>query len=239
MVAGNSTKRSRNGPYPVPPRSEWVEADMTQEALAEKAIGFNCLHYAAGWNEGTFNITWIRSKPFIDAQCLDGLRAEILFPSCWDGVRLDSTDHQDHLRYPSHLESGICPITHPVYLPILFYEVVWNTPEVRDFSGRFVLSNGDPSGYGYHGDFLAAWADGVLEAAAADPSCTDQNVLQPTSDGQIERCAASFTIQATEQAEACRLDLPPELKGERVDGILAALPGDVPMTGCQEDPTPH
>ena len=105
--------------------------------------------------------------------------------------------------------------------------------------GRFVMSNGDPSGYGYHGDFLAAWSDGVLEAAAADPSCTDQDILRPISDGQIERCAASFTIQDSEEAETCQLELPPELRQEQVDGVLVALPGGVAVTGFRNDPTPQ
>ncbi|EON65187.1 hypothetical protein W97_04424 [Coniosporium apollinis CBS 100218] len=32
--------------------------------------------------------------------------------------------------------------------------------------GQFVLSNGDPTGYGYHGDFINAWDIDFLQRAA-------------------------------------------------------------------------
>lgn len=235
MLAGNTTKRTWNGPLPVPPRSLWTDADMTQEALAEKAIGFNCLHYDLGWNEGALNVSWIRDKEFLDAFCYDGLRAEILFPSCWDGIHLDSKNHRDHVRYPRLLESGLCPDSHPVYLPILFYEVVWMTQQFRDLPGRYVFSNGDPTGFGYHADFMAAWEDEALDAVAVDPSCTDQNIIEPTTNGQIELCS-SLNVQSPEEAAQCRLMLPPELDHEVVYGELDGLPGNVPIVGFRHDP---
>ena len=32
--------------------------------------------------------------------CTGGLRAEVTFPSCWDGLNLDSADHKSHMAYP-------------------------------------------------------------------------------------------------------------------------------------------
>jgi hypothetical protein len=77
------------------------------------------------------------------------LTLRVVFPSCWDGVHLDSSDHLSHVTYGD--ERG-CPPTHPVGLPEL----------VLDVSYAFV---GDPSGMRLasgdivtaHADFLNAW----------------------------------------------------------------------------------
>lgn len=44
------------------------------------------------------------------------MRAQIVFPSCWDGVNLDSEDHKSHMSYPvgGAPDSGDCPSSHPV-----------------------------------------------------------------------------------------------------------------------------
>ena len=48
--------------------------------------------------------------------------------SCWDGERLDSPNHQDHVTYPvggpsSFATTGNCPSTHPIKIPQLMLEV--------------------------------------------------------------------------------------------------------------------
>lgn len=53
----------------------------------------------------------------------NGLRLEVMFPSCWDGKNVDSASHQSHIAYPAGGESGPCPDTHPVRIVTLFYEV--------------------------------------------------------------------------------------------------------------------
>lgn len=73
--------------------------------------------------------------------------------SCWDGVNVDSADHKSHVAYPSSgvfETTGTCPDTHPVRLPQLMYEVMWDTtlfndPELwpEDGSQPFVYSTGD------------------------------------------------------------------------------------------------
>ena len=96
-----------------------------------------------------------------------GLRAEVTFPSCWDGVNLDSADHKSHMAYPGpdgFWESGPCPETHPVRLPTLFFEAIFRTHEVGMEAGdQLVYSFNDWSGYGFHGDFMHGWKEGVIE----------------------------------------------------------------------------
>lgn len=55
--------------------------------------------------------------------------------SCWDGKNLDSPDHKSHVAYPesgSFESSGPCPASHPVKLPQVMYEVMWDTREFND-----------------------------------------------------------------------------------------------------------
>lgn len=49
-------------------------------------------------------------------------------PRCWDGKNLDSPNHQDHVAYSGNgaTGGGSCPSTHPVKLPQIMYELMWN-----------------------------------------------------------------------------------------------------------------
>jgi hypothetical protein len=73
------------------------------------------------------------------------------------------------VAYPSLVDNGVCPDTHPVRLVTLFYEVEWR---IQDFANQwynsthpFVLSSGDPTGYGLHGDFYNGWNVTILQEA--------------------------------------------------------------------------
>jgi len=55
--------------------------------------------------------------------------------SCWDGKNTDSPDHKSHVSYPasgSFESTGPCPSSHPVRLPQVMYEVMWDTPQFKD-----------------------------------------------------------------------------------------------------------
>lgn len=57
------------------------------------------------------------------------VRQTIIFPACWDGKNLDSPDHQSHVAYSGvgATGGGACPASHPVKLPQIMYELMWNT----------------------------------------------------------------------------------------------------------------
>jgi len=62
------------------------------------------------------------------APCLGGIRSVITFPTCWDGKNTDSPDHKSHIAYPASGtfdNGGPCPSTHPVKIPQVMYEVMW------------------------------------------------------------------------------------------------------------------
>ncbi|OBT70619.1 hypothetical protein VF21_10349 [Pseudogymnoascus sp. 05NY08] len=85
-------------------------------------------------------------------QSCDRMRAETFFPSCWDGVNLDSDNHSSHMAYPAigTYDGGVCPESHPKAIFSLFYEFFYDTSAYKDFN-KWVYEMGDPTGYGLHG----------------------------------------------------------------------------------------
>ena len=85
------------------------------------------------------------------------LQLQATFPNCWDGRRLDSADHKQHLKYSSR---GLCPASHPVAMPqiilIVLYPPVPLGSQVA--SGRF----------GAHADFMNGWDQAELERLVAE-----------------------------------------------------------------------
>ena|SRR3712207_4471477 len=56
----------------------------------------------------------------------DGLIARVDFPSCWDGMSLDTPDHRSHVVYP---DARGCPSHHPRAIPRLSVRIhtgVWD-----------------------------------------------------------------------------------------------------------------
>src|SRR4051812_23501771 len=105
MISGDTRQRNFTLPIPAPPMSSWTANDTTQLALAQKAIGFNCLNYHTS-PEGSLEYNYMRDKAFIDEKCLDGLRLELSFPSCWNGKDLNSENHKSHIQFPKLGQTG-------------------------------------------------------------------------------------------------------------------------------------
>lgn len=203
MISGDSARRSFSLPVPDPPKSSWTAVDKTQEALQQKAIGFTCLHYfGSEGNEGALSRHSLPDRSLIET-CVDGLRLELAFPSCWDGRNLDSPSHRTHVVFPDLVTEGECPAGYPYRIPALYYESIWDTFAWSGKSGNFVLANGDTTGNGYHGDFLAAWPNDVLQSAFAN--CTSMS-------GKVEDCGV-FDLQDPDMSSQCHLDLPEALVG--------------------------
>ncbi|KAJ7596656.1 hypothetical protein C8J56DRAFT_918004 [Mycena floridula] len=185
-------------------------------SLTAQAIGLDCLGGSG------------RQPGFPAMNCHDGLRGEIRFPSCWNGVDIDSPDHASHMAY-SDGESGPCPKTHPKRIVTLFYEMMWNVDawaglwsKAKNPKQPFVLSMGDSTGYGYHGDFMDGWDQQVLQSAIR--TCTDDS-------GVIELCKI-FDLQPDATCQKT-----PDVN-ELVTGTLDALPGCNPVTGAGPNATP-
>ena len=87
------------------------------------------------------------------------LKLQATFPNCWDGRRLDSADHKQHLKYAFR---GLCPASHPVAMPqiilIVLYPPVPLGSQVA--SGRL----------GAHAEFMNGWDHAELERLVAERS---------------------------------------------------------------------
>jgi hypothetical protein len=145
MIAGDTRLRNFSWPVPDPPKSSWSGDQISQLALGQKAVGFNCLDYS-GPAEPTAGRHFLPNMSFLNDHCPDGLRLELYFPSCWNGKDLDSPNHKSHMAYPSVIDGGDCPDGYTVRTPTLLFETIWATADFRGQDGRFVLANGDPTG---------------------------------------------------------------------------------------------
>jgi len=143
-------------------------------------------------------------------------------PDVLGRVNLDSPNHQDHVAYPTTgptvflSAGGACPASHPVRIPQLMYEVVWDTTKFNDKalwpadgSQPFVLSMGDKTGLGQHADYVFGWKGDALQKAMDTSGCFGA------------QCAGLKT-QTVEQAKKCSV---PRLVQEDHDGWLDKLPG--------------
>jgi hypothetical protein len=83
------------------------------------------------------------------------LGVRIAFPSCWDGERLDSSDHRSHVAYA---DARRCPVSHPVPMPELVFEIRY--PVTGDGHDLMVASGPPVSA---HADFMNAWDQDKLE----------------------------------------------------------------------------
>jgi len=136
------------------------------EARRFRQLTYTCLE--------TMGTRFPETLDFPKKPCPAGIMVNARFPTCWDGKNLDSPDHMAHMSYPesgTFESSGPCPASHPVRVPQLMYETIWDT---RGFNDRrewpeekgeeagvqqqqqqpFVWSMNDRTGYGNHGDYV-------------------------------------------------------------------------------------
>ena len=85
---------------------------------------------------------------------LGTLALHVNFPDCWDGVNLDSPDHQSHMAYVG--KNKTCPPTHPVLLPRIRVNVRYPTTGGPTAA---LASGGQFSG---HADFFNVWVPSEL-----------------------------------------------------------------------------
>jgi hypothetical protein len=186
MIAGDTTRRTQNN-----------------SDFAQRAVAIMCI-FDGGSKE---------YNGFPPRQC-NTMRSEVYFPSCWDGKNLDSPDHRSHVAYPAigDYNGGVCPQSHPVALFSIFYEFFFVTSSFKD--NKFAFANGDPTGYGYHGDFIMGW--------------TDRNLLQTAHRDCI---AASDCPKLGNQPSQTRPLIYPAKYEEEIGlhGPIPALPGNNPV----------
>ena len=166
MVAGNAMRRSLN--------DKGGELNIDAGKGTINPVQFFCgtqnnVPAYSGKSDGSVGVadphTGGHGVGFPDANCdafTVPLRYDIHFPSCYDpAAALD--DYKHNTVYPSSVgatNGQNCPKGW-IHIPHIFIEVYWNTPKFASLwtpgQGKqpFVLAQGDPTGYGLHGDFVS------------------------------------------------------------------------------------
>ncbi|KAG2017229.1 WSC domain-containing protein, variant 2 [Coprinopsis cinerea AmutBmut pab1-1] len=221
MISGNPMLRARKAGLDPNSPEAWSSSFRCWETS-----GFTDPSNSSPPGAGRYDTVELPNK-----RCPAGIRANLFFPACWDGKNLDSPDHASHVAFfqgrvdPNAgmiLMEGTCPSTHPVRLPLLFFETAWDTRQFNnmwpsDGSQPFVLSHGDPTGYGHHGDYVFGWEEGALQRAM--DNCFDILGL-PDSCRQLTQQSDAEMNQCVQQTRI----------NERVEGVyLPELPGCNPV----------
>ncbi|KAF2703231.1 hypothetical protein K504DRAFT_418736 [Pleomassaria siparia CBS 279.74] len=179
---------------------------------AHKGLRYTCLQ--------TILTRGAETPDFPTKACPAGIMAIHHFPACWDGKNLDSPDHQSHMYDTTKggfQPAAPCPASHPVRMPQVAYETMWNTtafnslPWPKDGTQPFVWSFEDSKGYGTHGDYLFGWKGDSLQKAM-DSTCMFQGCengkpLKSQNVAAMNKCTIKNTIE------------------EDTEGWLTALPG--------------
>ena len=99
-------------------------------------------------------------KSYLDQNCPDGVRLEIMFPSCWNGKLDGGSEHKTHVAFPDGVMVGNCPKGYDRRLVSLFFETIVATDQFKGKNGKFVFANGDTTGMHLLSHSLAIRADG-------------------------------------------------------------------------------
>ncbi|KAH8885280.1 hypothetical protein GQ53DRAFT_878643 [Thozetella sp. PMI_491] len=196
MVAGDPMLRSKNGTVP---------------GICHRCTG-NTTGYAPCDSSDTLELP--------GKICPGGIRGSVVFPSCWDGKNLDSPDHRSHMAYSTDgrvLATAACPSTHPVRVPQLMYEMLWDT---RQFNDPKYFGNGKQpfmTGYGQHGDYIFGWKGDALQ----------RGMDAVLGDNCVNDVCPILKSQSNKDAVACTkmTQVPGELVG-RGGEWLDSLPGE-------------
>ena len=109
---------------------------------------------------------FVQGATSIPANCPAGytIIMTIEFPTCWDGINLDSPDHKSHMSFTvwnNDTRKIACPTSHPVQVPTLTEKIQYTVAEAGS-TARWRLSSDNyskdlPGGFSSHADWFNGW----------------------------------------------------------------------------------
>ncbi|KAF2830080.1 hypothetical protein CC86DRAFT_180357 [Ophiobolus disseminans] len=217
MMAGNPTKRA-DGDNPAGVRWGCHQPDGREDKI-----------FSNGFPKGF-------------QSCKYGFASEVTFPSCWNGEKTDPKDPHAHMAYPNGYNSvGIenCPTTHrAARFPTIFVEFWY---DISSFDGQYsadstpwVVSNGDPTGFGFHADFLNGWEKGVLEKATQEKGGC--NCGCGCGQTEMEQCFGAENVNKDSDSafQQCKVTA---ANSNEASPLLDILPGCNPLQSGPADAT--
>lgn len=165
-------------------------------------------HAVARWHCLSWGSTDAKAGPwsstipecYADVNTPEMIRLDLFFPSCWNGVDLDSKNHQDHMAYPiTQGGKQVCPATHPKPIARVSYHYAFpifasmldpRTRTAKNFrlsSDNYTVINSN-GGLSLHGDWFNAWHPEALDLVVKGciqgaRDCHDGNFALQSSDG--------------------------------------------------------
>ncbi|KAI1180932.1 hypothetical protein F4777DRAFT_179239 [Nemania sp. FL0916] len=189
-----------------PPGFRMTVGSPTTTGGAHVGLRYQCLSAGGGRGPETPN--------FPTSPCAGGIFVTQHFPACWDGKNLDSPDHQSHMynsiQYDGFLPAAPCPASHPVRMPQVTFETVWDTSKFNSMwpsggANPYVWSFEGVNGPGNHADYMFGWKGDSLQRAMNKSECF--------YDG-----CGSITKQQMSVANQCKI---PDMVGEVTDGCTS------------------
>ena len=197
---------------PIPPGLRMIAGDPMTQPGEEQDPAIARWHCQTWESDDATNPQFSATIP--ECEEPDRVRMDLFFPSCWDGVNLDSADHRSHMAYPVNdggPEGTHCPDSHPVPVVRVSYHYAFGVkPEFthpvdksskgwRLAADMYEVSDTQPGGLSLHGDWFNAWHPSVMEAILAnciqgELDCHDGNLangyrLSGTREGTQEEPA--------------------------------------------------
>lgn len=187
---------------PLPHGLRMVAGDAKATSGTNWNTSYGCLMVTLGGNRP---VPTDRTDKQIPDWCATGdeMWAVIKFPSCWDGVNLDSPDHKSHMAFVEFNDGPTwtpqrqyrCPSTHPVVLVAISYHIQYVVPANPDEMKNWALSSdvyktsspSTPGGYSAHADWMYGW----------DPAISD---LWGKNCSQVRRDCGSHEVGDGRQA---------------------------------------
>jgi len=154
---------------------------------------------------------------FPTGPCSGGIFTTHHFPACWDGKNLDSPDHQSHMYNTKStngfLNSPACPASHPVRMPQVAYETVWDTTKFNHLwkSGQpnpFMWSFEGTKGYGTHADYMFGWKGDSLQRAMDKSECFYDGCGSIKKQQMVEANKCSVKELVREETDGCEFFFP-------------------------------
>lgn len=147
-------------------------------AIIDSKAKFQCQDRTQSFNPANWGILWDSNHIQACGGPTQYLRMIISFPQCWDGVNLDSPDHQSHMSYVCRdrnrcdigggqlgFRANSCPASHPIALPSIAINSDYDGNLSRSKTYRLSSDNYPltyPGGYSLHADWMNGWDEGII-----------------------------------------------------------------------------
>ncbi len=176
---------------PFPTGLRMIAGNAGAVTEAESSSIFACVNESAvNYQTGLGKFIPACAKSNTGRGWIDGyIRLRIEFPSCWDGVNLDSADHKSHMAYSNggfqdangdwYYPPSFCPTTHPIPVPKISEIFDFEVTDATNGTNNWRLSSDNYStaqrgGLSLHADWMNGWVPSIMQRIVTN--CLNQSI---------------------------------------------------------------